>query len=109
MGQANRQGLGAAELVLGQLPITRRRRLAFIVLTTLGATLLVAAFPFKFSGSNLSVLWLLEAEAFFLVGVFAPEVIAGFARVLRPVTLMTPRDEALARAASGAFRERVGG
>jgi hypothetical protein len=68
-------GLGAAELVLGQLPVTRRRRLAFIVLTTLGATLLVAAFPFKFSGSNLSVLWLLEAEAFFLVGVFAPEVV----------------------------------
>lgn len=67
--------LGAAELVLGQLPITRRRRLAFIVLTTLGAALLVAAFPFKFSGSNLSVLWLLEAEAFFLVGVFAPEVV----------------------------------
>jgi uncharacterized protein len=42
-------------------------------------------------------------------GVFAPAVIAGFTRVLRPVTLMTPRDEALARAASGAFRERVGG
>lgn len=67
--------LGAAELALGQLPVTRRRRLAFIVLTTLGATLLVAAFPFKFSGSNLSVLWLLEAEAFFLVGVFAPEIV----------------------------------
>ena len=68
-------GLGAAELVLGQLPITRRRRLAFIVLTTLGATLLVAAFPFKYSGSNLSVLWLVAAEAFFLVGVFAPEIV----------------------------------
>ncbi len=67
--------LGAAELVLGQLPVTRRRRMAFIVLTTLGAALLVAAFPFKFSGSNLSVLWLLEAEAFFLAGVFMPEVV----------------------------------
>lgn len=68
-------GLGAVELALGQLPITRRRRLAFIVLTTLGAALLVAAFPFKYSGSNLSVLWLLEAEAFLLVGVFAPEIV----------------------------------
>jgi HD superfamily phosphohydrolase len=39
--------------------------------------------------------------------VFEPGVIAGFARALRPMALMVPRDDALAAAASGAFRERV--
>src|SRR5439155_9817685 len=47
-------GVGAAEFVLGQLPITRERRTAFVILTTVGATLLVAAFPYKYSGSSLS-------------------------------------------------------
>lgn len=68
-------GVGAAELALGQIPIVRRRRTAFVVLTTLGATLLFLAFPFKFSGHSLSIWWLAEAETFFLVGVFTREVV----------------------------------
>lgn len=68
-------GVGAVELVLGQLPIARRRRPAFVVLTTLGVVLLVAAFPYKFSGSSLSLWWLVEAEALFLAGVFTREVV----------------------------------
>ena len=68
-------GVGAVELVLGQLPITRRRRPAFVVLTTLGTVLLVAAFPYKFSGSSLSLWWLVEAEALFLAGVFSHEIV----------------------------------
>ena len=67
--------LGAVELILGQLPITRRRRTAFIILTTLGATFLAVALPFKFSGAPLSVLLLAEAEAFFLAGVFTREIV----------------------------------
>ena len=65
--------LGAAELALGQSPIARRRRAAFVILSTLGVALLVAAFPFRDSGEHLSVLWLMEAEAFFLAGVLVGE------------------------------------
>jgi uncharacterized membrane protein len=67
--------IGAAETLLGQLPITRRRRSAVIVLVTLGVILLIAAFPFRYSGTRLTVLWLLEAEALLLIGVWTREVI----------------------------------
>ncbi len=67
--------IGAVETALGQLPITRRRRTAVIVLSTLGVVLLVAAFPFRFSGTNLSVLWLVEAEALLLIGVWTQEIV----------------------------------
>lgn len=67
--------VGTVELVLGQLPVTRRRRTAFVILSTLGAILLVAAFPYRYSGGQLSVIWLAEAEAFFLGGVFTREVL----------------------------------
>ncbi len=68
-------GLGATELTLGQLPVTRRRRIAFVTLTTLGAALMVAAIPFRYSGTDVTVLWLLEAEVFLLCGVLAREVV----------------------------------
>ncbi|HKS76410.1 MAG TPA: DUF2339 domain-containing protein [Terriglobales bacterium] len=67
--------IGGMEALLGQLPITRRRRTAVIVLSTLGVILLVAAFPFRYSGSQLSVLWLLESEALLLIGVWTREVV----------------------------------
>ena len=79
--------VGAVELSLGQLPITRRRRTAFVVLTTLGAVLLVAAFPFKFSGSSLSLWWLVEAEALFLAGVFTREIVFRRLGVLAGLTV----------------------
>src|SRR5579863_2346850 len=65
--------LGAAELTLGQSPTIRRRPAAFVVLSTLGVALLVAAFPFRYSGGHLSILWLMETEAVFLAGVFIRE------------------------------------
>jgi len=68
-------GLGAAELALGQLPLRRRRRMAFIILSTLGAGLLVAAFPFRYSGYRLSILWLAESEVLFLAGVLTREIL----------------------------------
>jgi uncharacterized membrane protein len=67
--------IGTIETALGQLPITRRRRTAVIVLSTLGVILLLAAFPFRYSGTRLSVLWLLEAEALLLIGVWTREVV----------------------------------
>lgn len=67
--------MGAIEVALGQLPVTRRRRTAVIVLSTLGAVLLIGAFPFRYSGERLSVLWLAEAEALFLVGVWVREIV----------------------------------
>jgi uncharacterized membrane protein len=67
--------IGAIETLLGQLPVTRRRRSAVIVLSTLGVVLLIAAFPFRYSGMRLSVLWLLEAEALLLIGVWTKEIV----------------------------------
>lgn len=67
--------LGAAELALGQLPATHKRRTAFVILTTLGATFLLAGPVYKLSGAALPVVWLAEAEAFFLAGVFTREIV----------------------------------
>jgi uncharacterized membrane protein len=67
--------IGAFEVLLGQLPATRRRRSAVIVLCTLGVVLLLAAFPFRYSGTRLSVLWLADAEALLLIGVWTKEII----------------------------------
>lgn len=67
--------IGAVETALGQFPSVRKRRSAAIVLSTIGVVLLLAAFPFRFSGSRLSLLWLLEAEALLLIGVWTREVV----------------------------------
>jgi hypothetical protein len=67
--------IGAIETALAQLPVARRRRSAVIVLSTLGVVLLVAAFPFRYSGMRLSVFWLLEAEALLLIGVWTREIV----------------------------------
>ncbi len=67
--------LGAIEFTLGQLPANRRRRTPFVILSTIGSTLIAAALPLKYSGATLPVLWLAEAEALFLAGVFTREVL----------------------------------
>jgi len=66
--------LGAIELLLGLLPLTRRRRMAFLILATIGVTLLVAAMPFQFTGGRLDALWLLEAETLLLAGAIVREI-----------------------------------
>ncbi|HET9178908.1 MAG TPA: DUF2339 domain-containing protein [Terriglobia bacterium] len=102
--------IGAAELALGQLKITRRRRTATALLTSAGAILLVAAFPSKFSGPHLSVLWLAEAEAFVLAGIFAREIIFRwlglFALVLTAVQMLIGEaaNVAASRWGDGPFR-----
>ena len=67
--------VGALEAAFAQARPTRRRRDAVIVLSTLGVILLIAAFPFKYSGARLSVLWLADAEALLLIGVWTKEVV----------------------------------
>jgi Predicted membrane protein (DUF2339) len=67
--------IGAAEFSLGQLPMIKRRREAFIVLSVLGAALMIAAVPFHYSGNNVAILWLIGAEAFLAAGVVVGEVV----------------------------------
>jgi len=67
--------IGAIEFGFGQLPITKRRREAFIVLTVLGASLMIAAVPFRYSGNNVAILWLIGAEALLIAGVTVREVV----------------------------------
>jgi hypothetical protein len=56
-------GFGAIEVALAQLPIVRRRRTAFLILTTVGVALLMAAVPFRYSGAGLAILWLFASQA----------------------------------------------
>jgi uncharacterized membrane protein len=67
--------IGSIETALAQLPISRRRRTAFFVLCTIGIVLLISAFPFRYSGARLSVLWLLQAEALLLIGIWTKEAL----------------------------------
>lgn len=80
--------LGTIELVLSLLPVTRRRRAAFLNLATIGVTLLVAAMPFRFTGARLDALWLLEAETLLLAGVFVREI--HFRRLGMLTSLLVP-------------------
>lgn len=82
--------LGAIELTLGQLPATRRRRVAFIILSTIGIVLLVAAIPFKYSGMDTAVIWLAEAQMLIMAGVVTREVL--FRRFGLLVALLTSED-----------------
>ena len=67
--------VGACEFSLAQLPITKRRRQAFVVLSVVGAALILAAVPFHYSGNNVAILWLVGAEAFLAAGIIAKEVV----------------------------------
>jgi hypothetical protein len=67
--------VGAFEFSLAQLPITKRRRRAFVVLSVVGTTLMLAAVPFHYSGNNVAILWLVGAEVFLAAGVIVKEVV----------------------------------
>lgn len=87
--------MGAVEFTLGQLPIARRRITPFYILSSLGATLMVMAIPFKYSGRHsLELLWMAGAEAFLLAGIFARERLfrqfAGIISLLVAAYLFSP-------------------
>ncbi len=67
--------LGAIEFFFGQLPLTRRRRPAFILLSVLGTILIFASVPFKFSGNNIALLWMIAAEVLLIAGIVQSEVV----------------------------------
>lgn len=98
--------LGIAELLLAMLPVTRRRRAAFLILATIGVTLLVAALPFRFSGASLDLLWLLEAETLLLAGIIVREVL--FRRLGMIASVLVPL-YVLLHEAPQLLQQRVGG
>jgi hypothetical protein len=67
--------LGAAEFVFGQISPSRRRRIAFKLLTVIGTILIFAAVPFKFSGNSIALFWMIAAELLIAAGVLQPEII----------------------------------
>ena len=67
--------IGALEFIFAQLPITRRRRRAFIILSLLGAALMIVAVPSHFSGNDVAYLWLVGAEVFLFAGIIFEEVV----------------------------------
>ena len=66
--------LGAAEFVFAFVA-RRNWRGAFVVLSTIASILMLAAIPLHFSGSHWTLLWLLEAEVLFIVGLRMKEVV----------------------------------
>ncbi len=75
--------IGFVELSFAQLPRTKLRREAFVVLSVLGAALMITAVPFHYSGNNVAILWLVGTEVFLVAGLLAKEV------VFRRVGLLT--------------------
>jgi hypothetical protein len=75
--------IGAFEFTFAQLPITKRRRRAFVILSLLGAALMIVAVPSKLSGNPVAYLWLVGAEIFIFAGIIFKEV------VFRRVGLLT--------------------
>jgi hypothetical protein len=67
--------LGALEFAFGQLPAARRRRPAFILLTVIGTMLMFGSVPFKFSGNNIALLWMIAAETLIIAGIVQAEVV----------------------------------
>jgi Predicted membrane protein (DUF2339) len=65
--------LGVVELAIAQLPGVRYRRAAFVILSSIGTVLLVAAIPFKFSGLDMAIIWLAEAQILLIAGVVVRE------------------------------------
>lgn len=67
--------LGAAEFMFGQIPPSRRRRMAFKLLTVMGTILIFASVPFKFSGNSIALFWMVAAELLLAAGVLQPEIV----------------------------------
>ena len=67
--------VGAVEFVCGQLPIIKKRREAFVVLTVLGTALMIAAAPFHYAGNSVVILWMVAAESLLVAGCAVDEVV----------------------------------
>jgi hypothetical protein len=67
--------VGAVEFICAQLPVIKRRREAFIVLTVAGAALMLAAVPSHYTDNHIAVLWLVGTEVFLIAGSMVKEVV----------------------------------
>jgi hypothetical protein len=69
--------VGAAEFLCAQIPATKRRREAFVVLTVAGTALMLAAAPshYTYKANDVAILWLVGAEVFLIAGVIVKEVV----------------------------------
>jgi Predicted membrane protein (DUF2339) len=65
--------LGGTELAIAQLPVLRVRRTAFVILSSIATALLIAAIPFKFSGLDMAIIWLAQAQILLVAGVVVRE------------------------------------
>ncbi|HEX9760528.1 MAG TPA: DUF2339 domain-containing protein [Candidatus Acidoferrales bacterium] len=61
-------GAGAAYLALAFMATRMGRRLGFLLASTLGATLVAVAIPYRYSGARLELIWLAEAQALLFIG-----------------------------------------
>jgi Predicted membrane protein (DUF2339) len=67
--------VGAVEFICGQIPVTKRRREAFLVLTVAGAALMLAAVPSHYTDNHVAILWLVGGEVFLIAGAMVKEVV----------------------------------
>jgi Predicted membrane protein (DUF2339) len=67
--------VGALEFACALLPMTKKRRQAFVVLSVMGAALMLASVPFHYSGNNVAILWLVGTEVFLIAGIVAKEIV----------------------------------
>jgi hypothetical protein len=81
--------MGAVEFLLGQLPVSRRRRAPFQALSSLGMALMVAAPLVRGSDNALEVIWLAGAEAFLVAGILTRErLFRGFGVIISFLTAL---------------------
>jgi hypothetical protein len=66
--------IGMFELAFALFPATKRRR-AFVILSVMGASLILAAVPSHYSGNNVAILWLVGVEVFLSAGLIFEEVV----------------------------------
>jgi uncharacterized membrane protein len=59
---------GAVYTALAPLASRRARRRAFILTTTIGGAMIAAAFPYRYAGTPVEIVWLIEAETFLVTG-----------------------------------------
>jgi hypothetical protein len=61
-------GAGAVYMAIAPLATRRARRRAFLLTTTIGAAMIAAAFPYRYSGARVEIVWLIEAETLLVAG-----------------------------------------
>ena len=66
--------IGIFELAFALFTVTKRRR-AFVILSVMGASLILAAVPWHYSGNNVAILWLVGAQVFLAAGIIFEEVV----------------------------------